>query len=151
MNKVICPHCNKHVSQGNFCELCGGKMVTTCDCWKTGEKSNCGFTYCPTNSANKSVNPGSIRETRGTGINYRSAATGYTGERKYMKNFIIVPALDGDFLVVPVTEIAISLEKHCIDRGASWIYPSKEAAMEAIHEFEYAIYNRNGRSWLVIK
>ncbi|SFM40572.1 hypothetical protein, partial [Pelosinus propionicus] len=50
MNKVICPHCKAAVPQGNFCSLCKAKLVTVCDCWKTGGKFNCGLPNCTTDS-----------------------------------------------------------------------------------------------------
>jgi len=50
MNQVVCPHCKTAVPRGNFCSLCKAKLVTVCDCWKTGGKFNCGLPNCSTDS-----------------------------------------------------------------------------------------------------
>lgn len=47
MKKVICPHCNASVRPGNFCEICGEKMVDICDCWVKKMPYNCNKEKCP--------------------------------------------------------------------------------------------------------
>lgn len=44
--KVACPHCNKLVKKGNFCNQCGKKMVEICNCWVLRKQYNCGQDKC---------------------------------------------------------------------------------------------------------
>ena len=50
LDKVQCPHCGAMVRQGNFCELCSGKLSDTCDCWVLSKPFNCGQAKCPDTS-----------------------------------------------------------------------------------------------------
>ena len=51
--KIFCSSCKKWVPAGNFCSLCGRKLVVTCDCWLLGRPYNCGLSKCP--NMNKTI------------------------------------------------------------------------------------------------
>lgn len=45
--KKFCSSCKKWVPAGNFCSLCGRKLVVKCNCWLLGKPYNCGLSKCP--------------------------------------------------------------------------------------------------------
>lgn len=43
-----CKNCKGEVDDtANFCNHCGGKLVSMCNCWIKKEPYNCGFEKCP--------------------------------------------------------------------------------------------------------
>mgnify|MGYP000017171304 CR=1 FL=1 len=44
--KIFCSSCKKWVPAGNFCSLCGRKLVHTCDCWITKLRMHCKNRTC---------------------------------------------------------------------------------------------------------
>lgn len=46
-NTIICPHCKHETNAGNFCSLCGKRIVETCNCHLLGKPYNCGRSKCP--------------------------------------------------------------------------------------------------------
>lgn len=65
-----------------------------------------------------------------------------------MSNFVIVP-FQNQFHLVPDTDIALSLKKHCASYGNDLSYPTLAGAMEAGRGLEAAIQMRQGREWAV--
>ena len=39
--------CEQSKGTGNFCKICGTKIVTVCECWRLNRRFNCGFDQCP--------------------------------------------------------------------------------------------------------
>ena len=46
--KIKCPHCGARTNEdGNFCTVCGRKIIEICDCWILNRPYNCGHDECP--------------------------------------------------------------------------------------------------------
>jgi len=66
-----------------------------------------------------------------------------------VKNFSIVKVRPDVVMVVPVSEMALSLEKHCLSHGEIWNYPTMTAAEEARQVLGKSIMLRGNRPWVV--
>lgn len=62
-----------------------------------------------------------------------------------LKHFDIVTVKK--HILVPKSEMAISLAAQCASNGRSLDYPTAERAYEAARLMEQAIENRSGRPW----
>ena len=68
-----------------------------------------------------------------------------------MKNFIIIQARPDMFMIVPVSEMAMSLEKKCLYHGEVWSYPTIEAAEDSKKVLDKSIVLRGDRPWICPK